>query len=171
LGQCPKPGAEQFDFDAEFADALHGGGELAVGGVGLALLQRAVERGLGLLTPPLELEHRQAELAGEQLGGLTAQQAQDDLALARDAPPLAGRQQARLCPAWRRWGGAARGQRGRAAPDLATHRPVSCIRTIDLVHARLHQSGLPSDKWVSRGTGCSSVAADRRLDPGADVVA
>src|SRR5215207_7239568 len=35
------PGPEQFDLHAELADALHGGGELAVGGVGLALLQRA----------------------------------------------------------------------------------------------------------------------------------
>jgi hypothetical protein len=117
LGQCPKPGLEQFDFHAELADALHGGGELAVGGGGLALLQRTVERGFGLLAPPLELGHRQAELTGERLGGLAAQQAQDDLALARNAPALTRRQRA----------GATRGQRGRARPALAAHRPIGCV--------------------------------------------
>jgi hypothetical protein len=87
-------GPQQLDFHAELADPLHGRGELAVGGVGLALLQRAVERGLGLLAPLLELERRQAELAGEQFGRLAAQQAQDGLALAPDAPTLAGRERA-----------------------------------------------------------------------------
>src|SRR3712207_4765069 len=91
MGQCPKPGAEQFILHTEFADTLHGGGEPAVGGIGLTLLERAVERGLGLLAPLLQLEEGQAELAGEELGGLAAQQAQHDLALASDAPPLAGR--------------------------------------------------------------------------------
>ncbi|HYI82859.1 MAG TPA: hypothetical protein VEX11_06575, partial [Acetobacteraceae bacterium] len=47
--------------------------------------------------------------------------------------------------------------RGRAAPALADHRPINRITTIDFVHAGLHRSGLPSDKWVSRETGCSSV--------------
>src|SRR3712207_9410852 len=47
MGQGPKPGAEQFILHTELADTLHGGGEPAVGGIGLTLLERAVERGLG----------------------------------------------------------------------------------------------------------------------------
>src|SRR5215218_3963888 len=153
-----EPGAEQLDLHAEFADALHGGAELAVGRIGFTLLERALERGLGLPAPLLELEHRQAEFAGKQLGGLAAQQAQHHLALARNAPPLAGRQRAGLGLAWRRRGSVARGQRGRAAPARADHRPINHVRTIDLVHGRLHHSGLSLDKWVSRETGCSSPA-------------
>src|SRR3712207_453706 len=61
-------GPQQLVLHAELADAPHGGGELAVGLVRLALLQRSLERGLGLLAPLLEPEHRQAELPGEQLG-------------------------------------------------------------------------------------------------------
>jgi hypothetical protein len=91
LGQCPKPGTQQLILHAELADAPHGGGEFAVGRVRLALFQRALERAFGLSPPLLELEHRQAELAGEQLGGLAAHQAQHHLALARRAPALARR--------------------------------------------------------------------------------
>ena len=87
-------GPQQLVLHAQLADPLHGGGELAVGRVRLALFQRALERGFGLLPPLLELEHRQAELAGEQLGGLAAHQPQHHLALARRAPALAGRQRA-----------------------------------------------------------------------------
>jgi hypothetical protein len=72
LGQCPKPGAEQLVLHAEFADALQGGGELAVRRIRLTLLQRAVERRLGLPTPLLQLEDGQAELTGEELRGLAA---------------------------------------------------------------------------------------------------
>ena len=91
MGQCPKPRAEQLTFPAELAEALQGGGERAVGRIRLALLQRAQERGFGLLAPVFELEDRQAELAGEQLGGLAAHHAQHRLALASDAPALARR--------------------------------------------------------------------------------
>ena len=72
LGQCPKPGAQQLVLHAQFADAPHGGGELALGRIGLALLQRVLERGFGLLAPLLQFEHRQTELTGEHRGGLAA---------------------------------------------------------------------------------------------------
>jgi hypothetical protein len=87
-------GAEQLNLHAEFADALHGRREFRAGGVGLALLERAVEGGLGLLAPLLALGDGNAELTGEEFHALAAQQAQDDLALARDAPPLPWRQRA-----------------------------------------------------------------------------
>src|SRR3954471_19672868 len=133
-------GPQQFDLHREFADPLHGRRELAVSWVSLALLQRPLPCRLRLLPPLLELEQRQAELAREQLGRLAAHQPQHHLALARRAPALARRQPA----------SAACGQRGRAAPALADHRPISRIKRIDLVHPILHHSGLPSDKWVSR---------------------
>src|SRR3954453_14838698 len=107
-------------------------------GIHITLLERAVEGGVSLLAPLLELEERDAEFAGEEFHALAAQQAQDDLALARDAPALAGRQRAGLRRAWRRRGSEARGQRGRAAPARADHRPINRIRTIDLVHVRLY---------------------------------
>ena len=156
MGQCPKPGAQQLILHAELADALHGGGEFAGGGISFALLQRALQRGFGLPAPLLQLEDRQAELAGEELGGLAAQQAQHDLALARRAPTLARRQRARPR---RRLNGADRasGQRGRPAPALAVHWPIIRSLAFDFVHAGLHHAALRSDKWVSRETGCSSV--------------
>ena len=66
----------------------------ACGGLRLALLERAVEGGVGLLAPLLELEDGNAELAGEEFHVLPAQQVQNDLALARDAPALTWRQRA-----------------------------------------------------------------------------
>src|SRR5512132_1314700 len=86
--------AQQLDLHAELADALHGGSQLTAGRVGVALLQRAVQRRLRRLAPLLQLEDRQTELAREQFGGLAAHQAQHDLALAPDAPALARRQRA-----------------------------------------------------------------------------
>ena len=94
MGQCPKPGPERFVFHAQLADALHGGGELAVGLIGLALFQGTLERGLGPPAPLLELDGGQAEFAGEQLGGLAAHEPQHDPALARRTPALARRQRA-----------------------------------------------------------------------------
>src|ERR671932_952875 len=88
----------------------------------LSITPFVFERRLGLLPPLLELEQRQAELAREQLGGLAAHQPQHHLALARRTPALTGRQ----------WASAACGQRGRAAPALADHRPISRIKRIDL---------------------------------------
>src|SRR3712207_4774626 len=49
-----------------------------------------------------------------------------------------------------------RGQRGRAAPALADHRPISRLITRVLAHAALHHAGLRSDKSLSMETGCSS---------------
>src|SRR3712207_6948234 len=42
-----------------------------------------------------------------------------------------------------------RGQRGRAAPALADHRPISRLITRVLAHAALHHAGLRSDKSLS----------------------
>jgi hypothetical protein len=156
LGQCPKPGAQQLVLHAELTDALHGGGELAVGRIRLALPQRALERRFGFLAPLLQLEDGQAKLAGEQFRRLAAHQAQHHLALARRAPALAGRQRAKRCRAhgWR--GALACGQRGRAAPAPADHRPNRRIIAFILVHAAPHHPGLRSDKSLSRETGCSS---------------
>src|ERR671916_2957622 len=52
-------------------------------------LQRALQRGLRRPAPLLEPEDRQAELTGEELHGLAAQQPEDHLALAPRAPSLA----------------------------------------------------------------------------------
>src|SRR3954463_4271631 len=122
-------------------------------------LQPPLQCRLGLLPPLLELEQRQAELAREQLGGLAAQQSQHHLALARRAPALARRQRAQGCPVLGRRGALAWGQRGRAAPALADHRPHNRIVTLILVHAALHHIGPRLDKSVSRETGCGSLRA------------
>jgi hypothetical protein len=157
LGQCPKPGAEQLVLHAELADALHGCGELAVGRVGPAFLERLFERGLGLPAPLLQLEDRQAELAGKRFHGLAAHQAQHHLALAPGAPAPASCEWARLQRAlcWR--DALACGLRGRAAPAPDAHRPIDRISAFDSVHAGLHHAGLRSDKWLSKETGCSSL--------------
>src|SRR5689334_22271919 len=147
----------------ELADPLHGCGRLAVGLVRLAFFQRALERGLGPLAPLLEPEHRQAEFAGEQLGGLAAHQPQHHLALAARAPALAGRQWARCDPTRGRRGALARGQRGRATPDPADHGPTHRLITSVLIHAALHHAGLRSDKWLSRKTGGSSRGTEPTL--------
>src|ERR671917_1428853 len=149
-------GPQQFDLHRELADALHGGGELAFGWITLALLERTLERHLGLLPPLLELEQRQAELAREQLGRLATHQPQHHLAFASRAPALVRCQPAQGCAARGRRGGLAWGQRGRAAPALADHRPHHRIVTLILVHAALHHIGPGLDKWVSSETGCSS---------------
>src|SRR5208283_1376067 len=58
----PDPGAQQLDLHAELADALHGGGQFAACGVAFALLQRAIQGGVRLLPPLLELVDRHAKL-------------------------------------------------------------------------------------------------------------
>ena len=159
LGQCPKLGPQQLVLHRQLADALHGRGELTIRRIALTLLQRPFEGGLGPLLPLLELEQRQAELAGEQLGRLAAHQPQHHLALARRTPALTRRQWALRCPTFRSWGGLTCGQRGWAAPALADYRPIHSVISIGLVHAALHHIGLRLDKSVSRETGCSSSAA------------
>ena len=57
-------------------------------------------------------------------------------------------------------GGAARGQRGRAAPALADHRPINRITTIDFVHPGLHPSGPPLGQMgVQRNRGAAQGGA------------
>lgn len=123
-------GTEQLDLHAELADAPHGRGEFGAGGLRLALLERAVEGSIGLLASLLELEDGNAEFAGEQFHAFPTQQTQDDLPLVPGAPALTWRQRAnprRRPGGRRRWGGRrlARGQRGRAAPTRAAHRPIN----------------------------------------------
>ena len=51
------------------------------------------------------------------------------------------------------------GQRGRASPDLADHRPITRILAFDFAHARFHHHCLRSDKSLSRKIGGSSCEA------------
>jgi hypothetical protein len=60
----------------------------------VVVAEREAAGDVGLLAPLLELEDRNAEFAREEFHVLPAQQAQDDLALARDAPALTWRQRA-----------------------------------------------------------------------------
>ena len=53
-------------------------------------------------------------------------------------------------------GALARGQRGRAAPALADHRPIHLIISIVSLHAAVRHAGSRVDKWLSSETGCSS---------------
>jgi hypothetical protein len=79
---------QQLVFHGELADAPQGGVELRLDGVALALLEAGVEAGEGLLLPALEAVDLDAELAGERLERLTAQQAQSYLTFAGKAPAL-----------------------------------------------------------------------------------
>src|SRR6266540_7069909 len=89
--------------------------------------------------------------ARQALGGLALHQSQHHLPLARQAPPLTGRQ-------WRHWliivGG---GQRGRAPLALAAHRPNSHSHPFNLFIHHAAPRGSCFDNVVSTETGCSSM--------------
>jgi hypothetical protein len=93
-GQPPAGDArpQQLVLNAQFADPLHSRGKLTSRRIRLAFPQRAIQRGFGLLPPPLKLVERYAELAREILARLAPQQAKHHPALAAHAPALAKRQ-------------------------------------------------------------------------------
>src|SRR5450756_2431378 len=82
------PRVQQLVLHGELADAAHGGVELALEGIALALLEPRVHAGERLVFPALEAVDLNAELAGERLERFSAQQPQRDLTLAREAPAL-----------------------------------------------------------------------------------
>src|SRR5674476_1219789 len=59
------PCAEQLVLHGELADAAHGGVELALQGIALALLEAGVEAGERLVFPALQAVDLDAELTGE----------------------------------------------------------------------------------------------------------
>src|SRR5450759_3758868 len=81
-------GVQQLVLHGELADAAHGGVELRLERIALALLEPGVEAGERLVFPALEAIDLDAELAGERVERLSAQQPQRDLTLARKAPAL-----------------------------------------------------------------------------------
>src|SRR5450756_351244 len=82
------PRVQQLVLHGELADAAHGGVELALEGIALALLEPRVHAGERLVFPALEAVDLNAELAGERLERFSAQQPQRHLTLAREAPAL-----------------------------------------------------------------------------------
>src|SRR5450759_3406730 len=82
------PRAEQLVLHGELTDAAQGGVELALEGIALALFEPRVHAGERLVFPALEAVDLNAELAGERVEGLSAQQPQGHLTLARKAPAL-----------------------------------------------------------------------------------
>src|SRR5665647_1401450 len=82
------PRVQQLVLHGELADAAHGGVELALEGIALALLEPGVHAGQSLVFPALEAVDLDAELAGERVERLSAQQPQRHLTLAREAPAL-----------------------------------------------------------------------------------
>src|SRR5271165_1509188 len=151
---------QQLVLHAQLANALHGGGKLAGRGVCLAFLQRAIEGGVGLRPPLLQLVERDAEFTRQQLGGLAAQQTQHHLALAAHTPALAWSQRTDRRPRTVR-AAMTCGQRGRPSPAPADHRPITRIRQFDFAHAGLHHHCLRSDKSLSREIGGSSYSRVR----------
>ena len=70
------PRAEQLVLHGELTDAAQGGVELALQGIALALFEPGVEAGERLVFPALEAVDLDAELAGERVERLSAQQPQ-----------------------------------------------------------------------------------------------
>lgn len=81
---------QQLLLHGELADAAQGGVELALQGIAVALLEAGVEAGERLLLPALEAVDLDAELAGEGVDRLPAEQPQRHLTLASKAPALSG---------------------------------------------------------------------------------
>ena len=85
----------------QLAEALERSIELHPIARGLALTQRGVDPGQGSLLPLLQAVGLDAQFAREDLDGLAAEEPQDHLALAVDAPALAGLEGAGCAPlAW-----------------------------------------------------------------------
>jgi hypothetical protein len=79
---------QQLVLHGALADAAHGGVELVLEGIALALLEAGVEAGERLLLPALEAVDLDAELAGERVAGFAAQEPQRHLTFAGKAPTL-----------------------------------------------------------------------------------
>src|SRR5512132_4042329 len=120
-----QPRAQQLVLHAQRADAAMRLGERPLLRIVVALTQCGIDPGEPALPPLLQLIDRQAEPPGQAFDRLTLHQPQHHVALARKAPPLAGRQcsDRPLVPG--------HGQRGRASLALAAHSPNSHIRPFD----------------------------------------
>jgi len=79
---------QQLVLHRELADAAQGGVELRLEWITVTFLEPRVEAGQGFVFPALEAVDLDAELAGERVERLTAEQAQSYLTFAGKAPAL-----------------------------------------------------------------------------------